>query len=35
MILQGDFGMFFKNIGVNFEMLVEKNLIVADFTFQK
>ena len=35
MILQGDFGVFFKNIGVNFEMLVEKNLIVADFTFQK
>ena len=35
MILQGDFGIIFKNIGVNFEMLVEKNLIVADFTFQK
>ena len=35
MILQGDFEVFFKNIGVNFEMLVEKNLIVGDFTFQK
>ena len=35
MILQGDFGVFLdiiKNIGVNFEMLVKKNLINDQFS---